>query len=59
MVDKRSNYRSLSSVARTLLPRAKRMHQEGMSWKRVAEDLKVFYSALFIWRKLEGEDGDH
>ena len=51
-----TSYRSLSSVARTLLPMAKKMHQEGIPWKRIAEDLEVSYSALLIWRKLDKED---
>ena len=46
------SYRSLSSVARTLLPRAERLHNQGMRWRDVAEELKVSNSALFIWRRL-------
>ena len=49
-------YKALSSVARTLLPRAERMHQEGMTWKQITRDLKISKSALHIWRKL-GENG--
>jgi len=46
------SYRSLSSVARTLLPIAEKLHSQGMSWRDVAEELKVSNSALYIWRKL-------
>ena len=47
-----ANYRSLSSVAQALLPRAERMHTQGMTWRQIAEELKVSYTALHIWRKL-------
>jgi len=45
-------YRSLSSIARLLLPRAQEMHQRGMSWEMVAVQLQVSPSALYLWRKL-------
>lgn len=48
-----THYRSLSSVGRTLLPKAERMHREGMTWRQIARDLRISHSALFIWRKLE------
>jgi hypothetical protein len=50
-------YRSLSSVARVLLPRAERMHTEGMTWRQIAQELRISYTALHIWRKL-GQDGN-
>jgi hypothetical protein len=48
-----SRYRALSSVGGTLLPRAEKMHREGMSWRRIARELRVSYTALHIWRKLK------
>jgi hypothetical protein len=45
-------YRALSSVARRLLPRAERMHTEGMTWRQIAQELRISYTALHIWRKL-------
>lgn len=48
-----ARYRSLSSVARTLLPTAEEMHRQGMPWERVARSLRVSPSALFIWRRLK------
>jgi hypothetical protein len=50
-------YRSLSSVARVLLPRAERMHTEGKTWRQIAQELRVSYTALHIWRRL-GQDGN-
>ena len=47
------DYKSLSSVARLLLPEAERMYNEGMTWKQICRELKVSKSALHIWRKLE------
>ncbi len=52
-----TNYKSLSSVAKALLPRAKKMHQEGMTWRQIARELRVSYSALHIWRTLEHQGG--
>lgn len=49
-------YRSLSSVARVLLPRAKELHGGGMSWRSVARHLGVSSAALFIWRRLDEEN---
>ncbi len=45
-------YRSLSSVGRTLLPRAEKMHEGGMPWEMIALQLRVSPSVLYIWRKL-------
>ena len=45
-------YRALSSVGEALLPKAERMHREGMSWRRIARELKVSYTALHVWRKI-------
>ena len=45
-------YRSLSSVGEVLLPRAERMHRGGMTWRQVARELKISYTALYMWRKL-------
>lgn len=49
-------YRSLSSIARSLLPKAKEMHERGMSWTNIARQLKVSSAALFIWRKIESRE---
>ena len=46
-------YRALSTVGEALLPRAEKMHREGMTWTRIARELRVSYTALHIWRKLE------
>ncbi len=46
-------YRSLSSVGRTLLPKAERMHREGMTWREVAKRLRVSHTSLFNWRHLK------
>ena len=46
-------YKSMSTIAREFLPRAEKMHNEGMSWREVSRNLKVSYSALFIWRRLK------
>jgi hypothetical protein len=48
-----SRYRSLSSVARSLLPIAEEMHRQGLSWGEIAGRLGVSHTALFVWRKLE------
>jgi len=53
-----SRYRALSSVGESLLPRAERMHREGMSWTRIARELKVSYPALHIWRSIRGKSQD-
>jgi orotate phosphoribosyltransferase-like protein len=53
MSDEDFPYRSLSSIARSLLPKAKEMHEQGISWKNVARQLRVSNAALFIWRKIE------
>jgi hypothetical protein len=45
-------HRSLSSVARTLLPRAEELHGSGMPWRQVASQLRVSYSAIYLWRRL-------
>ncbi len=55
MTEKEFPYRSLSSVARVLLPRAKELHGGGMSWRSVARHLGVSNAALFIWRRLDEE----
>ena len=47
------NYKTLSSIARTLLPRAEKMHHEGMTWTQIAQELKISKSSLHIWRNLE------
>ena len=47
------NYRSLSSVARVLLPRAEEMHHQGMTWRQISRELKISKSTLYIWRRLE------
>jgi len=47
-----SKYRSLSSVAKDLLPRAQRMHRKGASWAVIARELGVSESVIYIWRKL-------
>jgi len=45
-------HRSLSSVARTLLHRAEELHRSGMPWSQVASQLRVSYSAIYLWRRL-------
>jgi hypothetical protein len=52
---KAKRYRSLSSIGRTLLPRAETMHSEGLSWRQVARELKISNTALYIWRSLDAE----
>ena len=47
-----SRYRSLSSVAKDLLPRAQRMHRKGAPWAEIARELGVSESVIYIWRKL-------
>jgi orotate phosphoribosyltransferase-like protein len=58
MIDQQTatRYRSLSSIARVLLPRAEKMHKDGMTWRQIAQELRISYSALHIWRKLGNED---
>ena len=46
-------YRSLSSVARRLLPEAEELHGQGMSWRKVARHLDVSPSTLFVWLRLK------
>ena len=46
-------YRALSSVGEALLPRAEKMHKEGLAWRHIARELRVSYTALHIWRKLK------
>jgi hypothetical protein len=48
-------YKALSSVGEALLPRAEKMHREGMPWRYIARELRVSYTALHIWRKLAEE----
>jgi orotate phosphoribosyltransferase-like protein len=57
MDDESFPYRSLSSIGRRLLPRAKRMHRNGLSWSEVAEHLDVSRRSLFIWRRVEERSG--
>lgn len=45
-------HRSLSSVARTLLPKAEELHREGMPWSQVASQLRVSHSTIYLWRRL-------
>ncbi len=45
-------YSCLSSIGRSLLPRAERMHREGLSWRQMVRELKISYTALYTWRKL-------
>jgi len=45
-------HRSLSSVARTLLPKAEELHRAGMPWRQVASQLRVSYSGIYLWRRL-------
>ena len=53
-----ANYKALSSIARTLLPEAEKMHSEGMSWRQIAQDLRVSKSSLHIWRTLRQTEQD-
>jgi DNA-binding Lrp family transcriptional regulator len=50
-------YRSLSSVARELLPKAERMRRGGKAWRRIAEELGVSATTLHNWRKVGGKEG--
>lgn len=59
MASDRFPYRSLSSVARMLLPKAQTMHRQGMPWREVAACLEISQSALFIWRRLERTGPKH
>ena len=34
-----------------MLPKAEKMHREGMTWRQITQDLHVSYTALHIWRK--------
>lgn len=47
-------HRSLSSVARALLPKAEELHRSGIPWSQVASQLRVSYSAIYLWRRLAG-----
>lgn len=51
-------YRSLSSVAERCLPIAEEMHRGGMPWRKVAKELRVSHTALFVWRKLKARGGE-
>jgi hypothetical protein len=46
-------YRSLSSIARQLLPKARKMHKQGMTWTRISKELGISHTSLYTWRKLE------
>ena len=46
-------YRSLSSVARSMLPIAEEMHRQGMAWRQIAKELRVSHTTLFNWRRIE------
>jgi len=45
-------YRSLSSVAEAMLPRAEEMRRQGVSWAMIARELRVSESALYVWRQI-------
>ena len=54
-----SPFRSLSSIGRELLPRAERLHNEGMTWAQIARNLRVSRTTLFTWRQLEEQNLDN
>ncbi len=39
-------------MGEALLPKAEKMHREGMTWRQIAKQLRISYTALHIWRKL-------
>jgi hypothetical protein len=54
-----ANYKDLSSIAKTLLPRAEKMHSDGMTWRQIAQDLRISKSSIHIWRNLERVRENH
>jgi len=48
--------RSLSSVAKAMLPRAEEMRRQGLSWAVISRELEVSESALYVWRKIGRRD---
>ncbi len=46
-------YRGLSSVGEALLRKAERMHREGLTWREIAQELRVSHTFLFNWRHLK------
>ena len=49
-------YRSLSSVASSMLPIAETMHRQGMTWREISRELGISHTALFNWRRVKLRD---
>lgn len=49
-------YRSLSSVASSMLPIAERMHRQGMTWREISRELGISHTTLFNWRRVRLRD---